>query len=138
MSTATAPNPMGLKRICTNCGVRFYDMNNRPIICPACEHEFTGEVKVKGKRGRAAADKKEEVKAVVEKKEETQDEEIQEEDDGVEVVSLEDAETPSTDEDDPAAKLDDEENLDDIPDFEGEIDEDIGGDEALLESDEDD
>ncbi|MEM9470036.1 MAG: FYDLN acid domain-containing protein, partial [Pseudomonadota bacterium] len=37
----------GLKRICMSCGIRFYDMNKKPIICPTCDWEFTGEVKVK-------------------------------------------------------------------------------------------
>ena len=46
----------GLKRICMECGARFYDLGKTPIICPACDAEFTGEVKVKGRRGRAAAE----------------------------------------------------------------------------------
>ena len=45
----------GLKRICMNCGMRFYDLDKDPIICPGCETEFTGEEKVKSRRGRAAA-----------------------------------------------------------------------------------
>ena len=52
---STALNPMGLKRICTSCGGRFYDMNNRPIMCPSCDTEYTGEVKTKARRGRVAA-----------------------------------------------------------------------------------
>lgn len=44
----------GMKRICTSCGTRFYDMNNRPIVCPNCSVEFTGETKVKTRRGRSA------------------------------------------------------------------------------------
>ncbi|MGH1375250.1 MAG: TIGR02300 family protein [Alphaproteobacteria bacterium] len=134
---STASNPMGLKRICTSCGARFYDLNKRPIICPSCDTEFTGEIKVKGRRGRAAAvveAKEPEAPKVVEKDED----EVQEEDAGVEVVSLDDAEKPDdTAADDDAAVLDDEENLDAIPDFEGEIDDDIGDDDTLLDEDED-
>lgn len=134
---STASNPMGLKRICTSCGARFYDLNKRPIICPSCDTEFTGEVKVKGRRGRAAAaveaKEKEAAATPVEK-----DDEILEEDEGVEVVSLDDAESPDdTGSDDEAAVLDDEENLDDIPDFEGEIEDDLGDDDTLLDEDDD-
>lgn len=50
-----ALDPRGLKRICMSCGTRFYDRNNRPIICPNCETEFTGEIKVKTRRSRAVA-----------------------------------------------------------------------------------
>lgn len=42
----------GLKRICMSCGTRFYDMNKRPIVCPNCDVEFTGEIKVKTRRSR--------------------------------------------------------------------------------------
>jgi uncharacterized protein (TIGR02300 family) len=27
----------GTKRVCPSCGVRFYDLNRTPIICPACQ-----------------------------------------------------------------------------------------------------
>ena len=40
-------DPRGLKRICLECGGRFYDLNKRPITCPSCDTEFTGEIKVK-------------------------------------------------------------------------------------------
>lgn len=56
----------GMKRICMSCGTRFYDMNKRPIICPNCEVEFTGEIKVKTRRSRAVAnDVVEDLKKVV-------------------------------------------------------------------------
>lgn len=45
----------GLKRVCVGCGIRFYDLNKRPISCPNCSTEFTGEIKLKTRRGRAAA-----------------------------------------------------------------------------------
>lgn len=49
MSTATA-DPRGLKRVCVECGIRFYDMNKRPIMCPNCNTEYTGAVIAKAKR----------------------------------------------------------------------------------------
>ena len=30
----------GTKRACQKCAVRFYDLNNDPIICPCCEATF--------------------------------------------------------------------------------------------------
>jgi uncharacterized protein (TIGR02300 family) len=45
----------GLKRICPSCGTRYYDLNKRPVNCPSCATEFTGELKVKTRRGRVAA-----------------------------------------------------------------------------------
>ncbi len=45
----------GLKRICPSCGNRYYDFNQRPVKCPSCATEFTGELKVKSRRGRVAA-----------------------------------------------------------------------------------
>lgn len=51
----TVVSEKGLKRICTHCGTRFYDFLKRPIICPACETEFKGEIKLRSRRGRSAA-----------------------------------------------------------------------------------
>ena len=48
-----AADKRGLKRVCTECGMRFYDMNKRPIICLGCNEEFTGIEKIKTRRGRA-------------------------------------------------------------------------------------
>ena len=134
-----AANPMGLKRICTNCGARFYDMNKRPIICPSCETEFTGEVKVKSRRGRAAA-VADEPKVIAKEAEtpvnENEDEDILEEDEGVEVVSLDDAEDAGDDEDDTI--LGDEDNLDDIPDLGDDDIDDLGDDDDTLLVEDDD
>lgn len=128
---STALNPMGLKRICTNCGGRFYDMNNRPITCPTCDTEYTGEVKTKARRGRVAA-----VDAVKEAPAQKDEGEIQDEDPEVEVVSLDDAETPSSDDDNDETDLG-EDTLDDIPDVGVDVDDDPDADEALLDKDED-
>ncbi len=51
---SAASDARGLKRVCVNCGIRFYDFNKRPIECPNCDAEFTGEIKVKGRRGKVA------------------------------------------------------------------------------------
>jgi uncharacterized protein (TIGR02300 family) len=41
---------LGTKRICPNCGTRYYDLEKDPIICPKCGTEFEPPT-----RGRAAA-----------------------------------------------------------------------------------
>lgn len=91
----------GLKRICTACETRFYDMNKRPVVCPACDAEFTGEPKVKGRRGKAssaAAKLKEDQKSTSEGQvnddtaidEADEDDLEDDEDDGVADVSFDD------------------------------------------------
>ncbi len=52
---SAALDTRGLKRVCASCGIRFYDLNKRPIKCPNCAVEFSGEIKLKARRGRAAA-----------------------------------------------------------------------------------
>lgn len=44
---------LGLKRTCLSCGMRFYDFNRTPIICPGCQTEFDPELVVRSRRGRA-------------------------------------------------------------------------------------
>jgi uncharacterized protein (TIGR02300 family) len=33
------PN-LGTKRLCQNCGAKFYDLSKTPIVCPKCETVF--------------------------------------------------------------------------------------------------
>ncbi|MGH1404060.1 MAG: TIGR02300 family protein [Alphaproteobacteria bacterium] len=132
---STASSPMGLKRICTGCGARFFDMNKRPIVCPTCNTEFTGEIKMKSRRGRATAEAppKKEVKAV-----ETveSDDDVTEEDTGVEVVSLDDAEAVEKG-DSEAPALEEDENLENIPDFDDELEEELDVEDDVLLDEED-
>jgi uncharacterized protein (TIGR02300 family) len=44
----------GTKRICLNCGARFYDMNRDPIICPACSTALDAVVQSRPRRARPA------------------------------------------------------------------------------------
>ena len=46
---------LGLKRTCLSCGMRYYDFNRTPIICPGCQTEFDPELVVRSRRGRGAA-----------------------------------------------------------------------------------
>lgn len=125
-------DPRGLKRICTSCGVRFYDLNKRPIICPSCETEFTGEIKVKTRRTRAAVvtEALEEEKAAKEKA--ANDEADSEEEADVDVVSLEDAAEGDDGADDDGEEtadadldldaLEDDADGDDLDGLEGDVD----------------
>ena len=39
----------GEKRLCSNCGLKFFDLNKRPIICPRCKHEILDKEIAKAK-----------------------------------------------------------------------------------------
>ena len=130
MPQATVSDPRGLKRICMSCSTRFYDLNKRPVLCPNCDTEFTGEVKIKARRGRLAANDiadDTEVEDAVETAEvEEEEEEVDAE---AETVSLEEVEVEDTDEedldidaDDLDADLDDDDLADD--DLDVDLDED--------------
>lgn len=45
----------GTKRICPNCGVRYYDLHRDPITCPKCQAAFDPEALLKTRRARVAA-----------------------------------------------------------------------------------
>lgn len=47
----------GIKRICLQCGTRFYDMRRNPIVCPKCESQFDPEAITRKKRGRPPVEK---------------------------------------------------------------------------------
>ena len=44
---------LGLKRTCLSCGMRYYDFNRTPIVCPGCQTEFDPEAVIRSRRGRA-------------------------------------------------------------------------------------
>jgi uncharacterized protein (TIGR02300 family) len=99
-----------------SCGARFYDLAKHPIICPSCNTTFTGEIKVKARRGRVADIEDDGPVAVVEV------EEVVAEESDAETVSLEEVEEDS--DDDEIEVLD--EDIDDMDD--DDIDEDIAED----------
>jgi len=47
----------GLKRICPQCGTRYYDMKKKPPVCPQCGAVFDAETTTKARRPRSAEDK---------------------------------------------------------------------------------
>src|ERR1700761_7294630 len=44
----------GLKRICPQCGARYYDMKKNPPGCPSCGTAFDPDSMLRSPRGRAA------------------------------------------------------------------------------------
>ena len=45
----------GAKHICHSCGMRYYDLQRSPIICPKCNTQYDPEAFLKSRRTRAAA-----------------------------------------------------------------------------------
>ena len=43
----------GIKRICSSCNTKFYDMNKSPIICPSCGAEFDPNFYLKSRKGKS-------------------------------------------------------------------------------------
>ena len=66
-----AKQEWGTKRLCPNCGTRYYDMQHDPIVCPRCGAAFDPEALLKTRRTRAPA------AAVAEAAEPVADEEIE-------------------------------------------------------------
>jgi len=42
----------GIKRICPNCGTRYYDMRKDPPVCPSCATTFDPEALLRSRRAR--------------------------------------------------------------------------------------
>ncbi len=42
----------GIKRLCPNCGTRYYDMRKEPPVCPACATVFDPEALLRSRRAR--------------------------------------------------------------------------------------
>ena len=91
----------GIKRICTNCGTRYYDMGKTPITCPSCDTEFVGQMKpvitesLDETKTEADAEKVIDVTAAAAKKSNSDDE-----DEDEELISLDEVEEGLDDDDD--------------------------------------
>ncbi len=74
---------LGTKRLCPNCGAKYYDLNRDPIMCPKCNASYaTGVVATRKETARPAGD---------------EDDELEADDEGVELVALEEAEEETDD-----------------------------------------
>ncbi len=127
MAEALAIDPRGLKRICTNCGTRFYDMNKRPITCPTCSTEFTGEIKVRTRRSRGAP--VDDDGTATESAATDDMEAMEEEDTVIERDDEDEADETVIEADEDADDIDIDDNIDDIDDLEDDLDadeEDLG------------
>ena len=117
----------GTKRICLNCGARFYDMNRDPIVCPACSTALDPVVQSRPRRARAAP-KLAAVAAVADATVAEPDEELESEDEDEAVVVADDDEEGDA-EDDGESAIEDVSELgdDDMADvIETDIDEEEG------------
>lgn len=56
----------GVKRVCLQCGTRYYDMKKNPPVCPSCGATFDPEAQTKTRRSRAAKPVPEAVPEVIE------------------------------------------------------------------------
>ena len=134
MATATA-DKKGMKRICPGCSTRYYDFNKRPVLCPNCKLEFTGEIKLKARRARAAANDVVEDQVDDAPIADKDDDAIIEGDDAVvsldEVEEIEDEDVEEEDEADPDLELDE----DDLDEDDDDLDDD--DEDEVEESDED-
>lgn len=62
---------LGTKRLCPNCGAKYYDLNRDPILCPKCNASFTT--------------------GIVAAREPDDEDELDSDDEGIELVALEEA-----------------------------------------------
>jgi uncharacterized protein (TIGR02300 family) len=56
---------LGTKRICPNCGTKYYDLHRDPIICPHCGTRFDGLASKARPQTAVVDDEEEEIEAEV-------------------------------------------------------------------------
>lgn len=137
---AVAPAERGLKRICMNCGTRFYDMNKRPIICPSCAMEYNPEAKVKTRRSKVDIAAEEDAKVKSKLAAETTSEDMADENDD-DIISLDDAkdlEDEDGDDDDLVIDLDADTLDDDLDEGLDDDDDDLDDPDLKVNLDKDD
>jgi uncharacterized protein (TIGR02300 family) len=142
---------LGIKRVCPSCGVRFYDLQKRPIECPKCAFAFEPESLYKQRRPRQPEPVQAEPVAEREEEDEEEAEETEEAETAgvVDAVEGEAAIVVADDEDDEeeAAEPEPEDagmsvvdpEAEEIADIEGEdeVDDEDAEDTGLLEEEED-
>ena len=89
----------GVKRTCTGCGARFYDMRRHPIVCPKCDATVDPLAQLRSQRSRPVPVPVAAAPAPVAVVEEVEEVELVEEDDLDDGAELDDVEEESEDED---------------------------------------
>ena len=100
----------GTKRLCPHCATRFYDLNNNPMTCPACNSEMTLESLTDGRTKTLVSEKTAAGRDTVEIDDDSDDEldadggdlddDLLEDDDDDADVSLDDIADVTTEDDD--------------------------------------
>lgn len=117
---------LGTKRVCPNCGSKYYDLNRDPIVCPRCGTVF--EVVAVSTRGRKPAPEVEEApdepksESVTTISLEEADEEATES--GAVKIEGDEGEEIEDDEDDTFLAPEEEDEDDDVDDIVGDVDDD--------------
>lgn len=57
---------LGNKRICPNCGAKYYDLNRDPIVCPKCGTQFEAPARTRHVAPAVVDDEPEEVETEAE------------------------------------------------------------------------
>ena len=119
---------LGIKRACLSCGMKFYDFNRTPIICPGCSTEFSLENLLTSRKGRSAV-KSAVSKAQAKKGDDVEDQEnIHDDEDGDDENAEQNAGIGEEDDND----LDYEEDVSEDSDGSGIIQDEITEDDELL------
>jgi len=122
---------LGTKRLCPNCGAKYYDLNHDPIVCPRCGTPFeVTNVRTRAQARQEAAAPDEEVEDEAEQAEFVTLEEADEEsaDSGAVAIEGEDDEEieAGDDEDDTFLAEEEDEEEDDVSGIIGDVDEEEG------------
>jgi uncharacterized protein (TIGR02300 family) len=119
---------LGTKRLCPNCGTKYYDLNRSPIVCPKCGTVFvvTAAAKARAQAAKAAVAEEEEIEVIPDKEAELVSlEEADEEaaESGAVKVEGVDDDTADGDEPDDTFLEEEDEEGDDVGDIIGDVDE---------------
>ncbi len=123
----------GGKHTCQHCGVKYYDLNRSPIVCPKCSSEFNPDALLRSRRSKPAVAEKAPLPQAVAAAPGTEEDEAEAaedlETDDLEAVETDD-EVEDLDEEDEKDKL-----IEDVSEL-GEDEDDMA--EVLVEGDEPD
>ena len=121
---------LGIKRACLSCGMKFYDFNRTPIICPGCSTEFSLENLLTSRKGRSA------LKSTVSKAQAKKSEDVEDQDENVHIDEDGDDENAEQNagigEEEDNLDYDEEDDVTEVSDGPGIIQDEITEDDELL------